>query len=95
MTCREFIDFFIDYFEENLSARAHTEFAEHLAECPDCTAYMKSYEATIRLGKAVVTNPDAPVPSEVPEELVQAILASRHDAELSPGEETSHGLAAS
>ncbi len=81
MTCREFIDFLSDYFEENLSARVHTEFAEHLAECPDCTVYMKSYEATIRLGKAIFANPDGPVPSEVPEELVHAILASRrHEA---------------
>lgn len=77
MTCREFIDFLIDYFEETLSAREHAEFAEHLAECPDCTAYLKSYEETIRLGKAVFAEPNASVPAEVPEELVQAILGSR------------------
>jgi anti-sigma factor RsiW len=77
MTCREFIDFLIDYFEEKLSAHEQTEFAEHLAECPDCTAYVRSYEETIRLGKGVFANPDAPIPSEVPEALVQAILASR------------------
>ena len=39
--------------------------------------YLKSYEETMRLGKAVFADPDAPVPANVPEELVQAILASR------------------
>ncbi len=77
MTCREFIDFLIDYCEDDLSARKRAEFTKHLIECPNCTAYLKSYEETIRLGKAVFAEPHAPVPSEVPEELVQAILASR------------------
>lgn len=77
MTCREFIDFLIDYFEDDLSARERAEFKDHLVECPDCTEYLKSYEETFRLGKAVFANPDAPLPLEVPEELVQAILASR------------------
>lgn len=77
MTCREFIDFMIDYFEGNLTSRERLEFAEHLAECPDCTAYLLSYEQTIRLSKATSVAPDAPLPADVPEELVQAILASR------------------
>ena len=77
MTCREFIEFFIDYFEGNLSAHERREFAEHLTECEDCTAYLMNYEQTIRLGKAACTDPDAPLPADVPEELVQAILASR------------------
>jgi len=76
MTCREFIDFFIDYFEGNLSSRERTEFTQHLAKCPDCPVYLKSYEQTIRLGKAAFADPDAPVPPDVPEQLVQAILAS-------------------
>ena len=77
MTCREFIDFIIDYFEGNLAAPECREFTEHLAECPDCTEYLMSYERTIRLGKAAFAEPDAPLPPDVPEELVKAILASR------------------
>jgi len=77
MTCREFIDFLIDYFEDDLSAREHAEFKDHLVECPDCTEYLKSYAETITLGNAAFADPDAPVPSDVPEVVVQAILASR------------------
>jgi anti-sigma factor RsiW len=77
MTCREVIDFLMAYLAGELSARERGEFEQHLAECPDCSAYRESYEETIKLGKAVFTDPEALVPQDVPEELVQAILASR------------------
>ena len=77
MTCHEVIDFLMEYLSGELSASERAEFEQHLADCPDCAAYLKSYEETIKLGKAVFANPDAPVPQDVPEELVQAILASR------------------
>jgi len=77
MTCREFTDFLIDYFSRTLSTSEQTEFERHLASCPDCVAYLKSYEETIKLGKAACDDADTAVPTEVPEGLVQAILASR------------------
>ena len=77
MTCREVIDFLMEYLSGELSASERAEFEQHLAECPDCSAYLKSYEETIKLGKAVFADPEAQVPQDVPEELVQAILASR------------------
>lgn len=77
MTCREVIDFLMAYLSGELSASERAEFEQHLAECPDCSAYLKSYEETIKLGKAVFAAPEAPVPQDVLEELVQAILASR------------------
>ena len=77
MTCREFIAFLLEYLSEDLSARERAEFERHLAQCPDCPAYLRSYEETIKLGKVVFADPDALVPQDVPEELVQAILASR------------------
>ena len=77
MTCREFVDFLLEYLSGELSAPERAECERHLAECPDCTAYLHSYRETIKLGKAVFADPAAPVPQDVPEELVQAILASR------------------
>jgi len=77
MTCCEVIDFLLEYLSGELSAGERTAFEQHLAKCPDCAAYLKSYEQTIKLGKAVFADPEAPVPQDVPEELVQAILASR------------------
>jgi len=77
MTCREFIDFLMEYLSGELSARERAEFERHLADCPDCSAYLRSYEETIRIGKAAFADPDAPMPQDVPEELVRAILVSR------------------
>lgn len=77
MTCREFIDFLLEYLSGELSANERAEFDLHLVECPDCVTYLRSYKETMQLGKAAFAAPEAPVPDDVPEELVQAILASR------------------
>jgi anti-sigma factor RsiW len=77
MTCREFIEFLLEYLSGELPQNERAKFEEHLTLCPHCVVYLRSYEETVRLGKAVFTDPDEPVPAEVPEELVQAILASR------------------
>ena len=50
------------------------EFERHLSVCPSCVNYLKTYEQTIILTKIAG---DDPVPAEVPESLVQAILAAR------------------
>jgi anti-sigma factor RsiW len=77
MTCREFVDFLMEYLSGTLSTRTQAEFERHLTECPDCFTYLQSYQETIKLGKAVFTDPTTPIPHDVPEELVQVLLASR------------------
>jgi len=77
ITCRQLIDFLMAYFDEELPGQERDRFEEHLAVCPACVAYMKTYAETIRLGKAVCQRPDDPVPPDVPEDLVKAILAAR------------------
>jgi anti-sigma factor RsiW len=77
MTCREFIEFLMEYRAGELSPERQSIFDAHLAECPWCVAYLKTYEQTIRLGRLPYAEPEAPVPATVPEELVQAILAAR------------------
>lgn len=77
MTCREFIEFLLEYLSEELPETRRAEFERHLAACPHCVAYLRSYEETIKLGKAVFAQLDDLVPPEVPEELIQAILAAR------------------
>ena len=74
---REFIDFLIDYVEGYLRVQERATFERHLATSPHCFPYLQRYDQTIHLGKAACTDPDTPVPADVPEELVQAILASR------------------
>ena len=50
------------------------EFERHLSVCPSCVAYLETYERTIALAR---TSSDEPVPEDVPESLVRAILAAR------------------
>ena len=80
MNCREFIEFLWKYLSEDLSADERIKFEAHLARCKPCVSYLKSYQETIKLGKIVFPRPDEPVPNEVPNELVQAILSSREKA---------------
>jgi len=80
VTCREFVDFLDDYLSGALGDEARGGFHAHLAACPSCVAYMKTYQAAVQLGRSVLTRSDEPVPEEVPEELVRAILATRKKA---------------
>jgi hypothetical protein len=77
LTCREFIEFLDAYLDGELSAAETDAFDWHMAACAPCVAYLESYAQTIRLGKMALGGADEPVPAEVPEELVAAILASR------------------
>ena len=76
MKCREFVDFLMAYIEEELPEDERSVFEEHMAECPPCVTYLDTYKETVRLGQDVCDD-DGPVPEEVPERLVQAILAAR------------------
>ena len=77
VTCRTFVEFLADYLFGDLPAAQRDEFEEHLSACVACVAYMKTYADTIELGKAAFKDPDAPVPADVPEDLIKAILAAR------------------
>jgi anti-sigma factor RsiW len=77
MTCREFIEFVWRYVEEGLRPEERAQFEAHLADCPDCVKYLQSYRETMRAGRIVFRDFDESVPADVPEELIQAILASR------------------
>ena len=77
MTCRELTEFIIDYRSGALSPDVRAQFEAHLAECRDCVTYLKSYGETIRLARGAYGKPDDPIPADVPEKLVEAILAAR------------------
>ena len=77
MTCKEMIDFLMDYLDGILSEPQRARFEEHLAECSDCVAYLATYREAVRIGKAVCSEEHEAAPPHVPEELVQAILSAR------------------
>lgn len=78
MTCREFIEFLWRYDSGELEPVERSEFESHLAVCPHCVAYLDNYRAVAALGKeALAVSAEAPVPQEVPEDLIRAILSAR------------------
>jgi predicted anti-sigma-YlaC factor YlaD len=76
MKCREFAEFLMEYLEGALGDSERQVFEQHIEDCPGCVNYLDTYRETVRLGSSVCT-PDAEVPPDVPEELVQAILLAR------------------
>ncbi len=76
MNCREMVDFLMAYIEDELPSAQRRAFDAHLDDCPPCISYLDSYRETVRLGRAVCIEDDAPLPDDVPEKLVQAILAA-------------------
>ena len=72
ITCRELIDFIVDYLDGALDEVQAADFQRHLAICVSCQAYLATYMTTIRAGKAVLRDDDAL--ADAPEDLVKAIL---------------------
>lgn len=73
MTCREFVDFVMQYLDGELALNQRQRFEAHLAECPDCVRYLEQYRATV----AAVNDQASEVPVTIPEDLVQAIVTAR------------------
>ena len=79
MNCREFVEFLMGYLEGELPERQKGVFEQHMDDCPTCVTYLDTYRETVRLGREVCSEPEGPVPDDVPEGLVRAILAARQE----------------
>ena len=77
MNCREFVDFVMNYLDDALTADQRALFEEHIENCPECVVYLDTYRETVRLEGELLRDPFGPVPADVPEDLVNAILAAR------------------
>lgn len=77
ITCQQLIDFIGAYLDQDLPGEERAEFERHLAVCPSCVAYLSTYRKAVTLAKLAGSDP---VPADVPESLVQAILAVRSRA---------------
>lgn len=79
ITCREFDDFIDAYLEGKLSGPERRRFTLHLRLCRECREYLEAYKQTVQVGRAVFTAPEEPVPGDVPERLVEAVLKARQE----------------
>ncbi len=78
ITCVQLDAFIVDYLEGTLPRRQRLIFEMHLLVCPECRAYLRAYRNAIALGQAALLDPAL---EDVPEELVQAIVAARRGDE--------------
>jgi anti-sigma factor RsiW len=78
-TCEELEDFIIDYVDETLPDSQNRKFDLHLRVCAPCRRYIENYRKTIALTNASYEDVPPPDGENIPEELVQAILAARDE----------------
>lgn len=50
-TCEEIIASLLDYLSGELAPEQERRFEQHLADCPACVSYLRSYKRTVELGK--------------------------------------------
>ncbi len=74
ITCVEFEGFINSYLEESLPVKQKKLFEWHLRICRECREYMAAYKRTIELSQATLGGANDPVPQDVPEDLIRAIL---------------------
>lgn len=73
MNCREISQFLMEYVGETLERDVHDNFESHLGACPNCHTFLVQYRDTILAGQLACKDDDC---SEVPEDLVRAVLAA-------------------
>ena len=66
MNCKEFIELLADYLEMTVSPETLAILEEHLAECPPCQAYLRTYRRTRDVAAA---SERANLPSGMPSEM--------------------------
>lgn len=52
-SCREVTQLLIDYVDGLLPPDLHTQLTAHMADCPPCLGFMRTYRETIRLSREV------------------------------------------
>ena len=77
ITCQEFEEFVLRYLDGELPAAQRRVFEWHMRLCRECREYLAAYRRAIEIGKATLGAPDGPVPENVPEDLISAILSAR------------------
>jgi anti-sigma factor RsiW len=77
MTCRELYGFLDEFLDGALDALTRQSFERHLERCAACRKYLNSYRAALGVARKAELPNRFTDWNEAPEELVQAILASR------------------
>lgn len=77
LTCREFEEFVLDYMDGTLPERQRSMFDWHMRICRECREYLAAYQRAMAVSQRVLSSPGEPIPDDVPEDLISAIMESR------------------
>jgi anti-sigma factor RsiW len=75
VNCRDFTDFIMAWLDGELPEAQARAFAAHIDKCPPCVTYLEQYKQAVAAGRLCCGEPE--LPGEVPEALIQSILAAR------------------
>lgn len=73
LRCRDVGQLLYDYVEGRLEPPIRQQLEQHLADCPGCLAFIKTYQQTIQLSK---TLPPEAMPPELQQKLRSFIKLS-------------------
>jgi anti-sigma factor RsiW len=74
-TCRDTAKLLLDYVEGTLEPEKRRKLDAHLADCPECQAFLATYRDTIRLTRGALP-PESEMPPELRDRLVQFLKAN-------------------
>ena len=77
LSCKQFVDFIDEYLSGGLLSVVRSEFDRHMALCPSCVEYLRTYQTTIELVRTAAPGDELDHSAEAPEDLIQASLAAR------------------
>ena len=72
ITCRDFVASIGEYHDGEIPAPRRERLAAHQSHCDKCTAYLKSYVATVKLAKDAYSQEK----DTTPEDLVRSTMAA-------------------
>lgn len=78
ISCRELIEFLMDYDSNELPPAQREEFERHLHACPPCVAFLNTYRKTVELERDAFGDCFCEKLGPLPEDLARAILAARN-----------------
>lgn len=78
LTCKELDSFLVDYLDGQLPNVQLQRFESHLLICPACDTYLAGYKKTIEKGVEALDSEASGNHEEIPDSLVEAILAARN-----------------
>lgn len=77
ITCEEFEEFILAYLENDLSATQKFVFEMHLKVCRECREFLAAYQSAMTLTKGALEEETKFDTQDVPEDLIQAVLAAQ------------------